>query len=845
MAEKKTEEISDIGPESKWEQGKSWMRQEISSAVEVGILKPISDLRVTVEKDVEDFKNGFLFGNDDPDVFCNVATSSRVEKLQTRVQFSNYLISPMKFGFPKSVRILAIAFSFISKCRKAVSDHLKLSEENSKFKFSMFHVKSEVGVTGVVASKDSLLDQFCPSAHPGYEAFLKTQTTRTCGDSWIPTDEFIHQSLIYFYRKAAKEVQQFVPKEKVEKIAVLKDGILFSRGRIADGMNFVQTGGIEVSGLGSLGLKSHIPVVDRFSPLAYAIGNYVHWNLAQHRGAETCSRVSLEHVSIIQSASLYKEIGEDCIKCRIKRKKFVDVPMGLVSDHQLSICPPFWVSQADLFGPINVFVPGFERKTRNRQVMEAKVWVLVLACPVSRLLNLQVVEKSDSSGIIEGLTRVSCEVGVPKILLIDQDSAVMKALSEVEFEVVNLKLEAKKLFGIEFSTCPVAGHNMNGQVERRIRTIQESLEEAGLKQKVLHATGLQTMLKLVENQLNNLPIGYSFGRDADNTSLLKMLTPNMLRVGRSNERSLNGPMMLPGSPSDLLKRVQETYDTWFRIWNTAYLPKLMYQPKWWKHEVDLKEEDIVLYRKHEGDVASPWVLGIVEQLVRGRDGFSRRAIIKHRNASEDTARLSDRHVRKLVKVWSIEDQSIAEDIAAVHRKLVESDCGKRVADLVLEPGRGDSGYSEVLDAHVSCGIYCNGGFFHTLGGSKVSLVEVTGTDAEELTSLYGCSATISEVLTDTSTGTDAEDERADSCSGTGAEERTCSCTDAEDPGAEERTTYDKILRDMIAMRSVVGDTNVAMDVSCDEDDLGYYYEEDEVPQQSLTEMIQNLNLYLE
>ena len=101
------------------------------------------------------------------------------------------------------------------------------------------------------------------------------------------------------------------------------------------------------------------------------------------------------------------------------------------------------------------------------------------------------------------------------------------------------------------------------------------------------------------------------------------------------------------------------------------------------------------------------------------------------------------------------------------------------------------------------------------------------------------------MLTDTSTGTDAEDERADSCSGTGAEERTCSGTDAEDPGAEERTTYDKILTNMIAMRSVVGDIDVAIDASCDEDDLGYYNEEDDTPQQSLTEMMKNLNLYLE
>ena len=103
--------------------------------------------------------------------------------------------------------------------------------------------------------------------------------------------------------------------------------------------------------------------------------------------------------------------------------------MGLISDYQLNVSQPFWVSQADIFGPIHVFVPGFERKTRNRQVVEAKTWVLVFVCPVTRLINLQVIEKSDSSGIIEGLTRLSCEVGVPKVILIDQDSALIKALT--------------------------------------------------------------------------------------------------------------------------------------------------------------------------------------------------------------------------------------------------------------------------------------------------------------------------------------------------------------------------------------------------------------------------------
>ena len=60
------------------------------------------------------------------------------------------------------------------------------------------------------------------------------------------------------------------------------------------------------------GLRTSLPVLDRYSPLSYAIAQYVHWKLAPHRGAETCNRVSLENVHIMQGASLYRELGEQC-----------------------------------------------------------------------------------------------------------------------------------------------------------------------------------------------------------------------------------------------------------------------------------------------------------------------------------------------------------------------------------------------------------------------------------------------------------------------------------------------------------------------------------------------------
>ena len=155
------------------------------------------------------------------------------------------------------------------------------------------------------------------------------------------------------------------------------------------------------------------------------------------------------------------------------------------------------------------------------------------------------------------MTRLSCEVGVPKFVLVDDDSALVKAMQEVEINLVDTNLVLSKEYGIEFSICPVSGHNQHGQVERKIRSIQDSMTEVGFGNMRLHATGLETLLKLIENQLNNLPIGYTYGRDQDNNPLLKMLTPNMMRVGRSNQRALDGPMKMPDSDAELLKEVEK------------------------------------------------------------------------------------------------------------------------------------------------------------------------------------------------------------------------------------------------------------------------------------------------
>ena len=192
-----------------------------------------------------------------------------------------------------------------------------------------------------------------------------------------------------------------------------------------------------------------------------------------------------------------------------------------------------------------------------------------------------------------------------------------------------------------------------------------------------------------------------------------MLTPNMLHIGRNNERELDGPMREPAG-GGLLDKVQESYEAWYKIWNASYIQKLMYQPKWWKQERDLKEGDIVFFQKNESALAIRWTLGTSDQLVIARDGLARRAMVKYQNFNEDFKRLSDRAIRSLVKIWSVDDQNFDVDLAQLQRRLMADEQSCDLLDQLLQAGPGGglpqpmpgTQSAATLKFNSACGICC-------------------------------------------------------------------------------------------------------------------------------------------
>ena len=654
--------VTDVGPHSTWELGLPWMTHSVEDAVNVGILTPAANLIMTEEEN-EEYKQGFVFEKSQDILTRGHVTfyTKRDEKVTERLKFSNYIISPLKFKFDKTVRIISIVFKFI-KSFKCIKGKVKMF--GAEAKFQMFPVKSEeaAALTGVsVGVRD-----------PGLKFRGKHHI--------VLTDSDMSKALEYLYRKATAEVKEFNKSEFVKKIAVEKDDILYSKSRILDGQRLQVAAGLEnMEFLSSFkpfrnGLNLVCPVIDRFSPLSLSIAEHVHSQVSGHRGYESCYRASLDFVFIVMGLSLFREIGEDCIKCKKLRTKYIDVSIGPLPNEAFVISPPFYICQVDIMGPLHVYVPGHSMALRNRKILEGKCYALVSVCMITKCVNIQVIESKSADGVIDGINRLSCEAGVPKFVIVDQDTGITKALTDCDVSLKDLQLHLYQERGIQFRTVPVSGHNMTGLVERKIKSVQECMERMEIDKMRLHATGYQTLFKLIENDLNNLPIGFGYGRKDDNSPILKIIYPNLLRLGRNNNRSLDTVIKLPKTPGDMMHKIENAYQTFYELWNTVLIPKMMKPSKWFDDtEVKIVPGDLVYFKKVENELSSKWTVGKVTDVVYSKDGKARTATVVYQNASEDFSnkRTTERSVRSLVKLFNIDDKMWTSELSNIDKIIAD------------------------------------------------------------------------------------------------------------------------------------------------------------------------------
>ena len=305
---------------------------------------------------------------------------------------------------------------------------------------------------------------------------------------------------------------------------------------------------------------------------------------------------------------------------------------------------------------------------------------------------------------MDGFNRFFCETTVPKIVYTDAEGGLLKALNEGEVDLVDMAGNMKLNNGILFETCVPQGHSAHGKVEKKIHLLQQALERSGIRNSKCTATGWMCIAKLIERSVNSIPIGYLYHHSGGNNALLRILTPNNLRLITTGDRSPAGMFTIPDKPEDIIDNIDEKYRLWYTVWNECYVPLIMRGKKWYEENENLIPGDIVYFKLQESAMSANWRTGKVERVKVGADGFVRQVTISYTDTSSDnpedwTHRTVDRPVRNVVKISHIDETNFMDDINDVHNlslKMINPE--ENIQNLDKKPETdGESGPNDKAD----------------------------------------------------------------------------------------------------------------------------------------------------
>ena len=652
--------IPDISPGSRWTVGADWFRKDIW---EMPIIS-VDELRFQ-QIDIEAIKKESLRPDRldgyfsqvqslPPSYMVNSSNSSRkvdTGVLTERYKFAAYIIDPNRFRFRKVVRIYALVVRFVRNfVRKWSRNKTILSSTDSTFcRFSQNILSDFISTEKYVLSCGNT---YAVTSRVGELSYVSCKPGLVvCLDK-----EDISLALNYFFKKCTLEVKQFTSKKLYEKISEERDEILYYKSRILPSQEFGVILKLSDVMLDLTASTFCVPVIDRYSPVAYAIVNEIHWNhpVAKHSGNETVWRYTLKFAFIIDGRELVRSFRKDCTRCRYLAKRTVDVGMGPVSKVNLMLAPAFYVSQVDLFGPLKAYSVHNKRATVN-------IWFLVFCCCTTGAVCLKVMEDYSTSAFLLGFIRFSCSVGYPKMLLPDEGSQLVKGCKQMQLSFTDIKQRLHVEHGVEYETCPVGGHNMHGKVERKIQHVKQAMSKK-LDQERLSILQWETVGDQIANCINDTPLATRYiPLDVEQ---LDLLTPNRLMLGRNNDRSPAFPLCV-SNPDKLVEQNERIMTAWFECWLTSHVPKLIDQPKWFNSDSDVKIGDVVLFLKKEREYAGNYQYGIIKNVEISRDQKIRKVIVEYVNSAEKIKRETRRSVREIVVIHPVEKLGIVRELGEI------------------------------------------------------------------------------------------------------------------------------------------------------------------------------------
>ena len=126
----------------------------------------------------------------------------------------------------------------------------------------------------------------------------------------------------------------------------------------------------------------------------------------------------------------------------------------------------------DVFGPYLVHDGASTRRTKANK----KVWVLIIACLVSRAVHLEMLCSMDTNSFINAFRRFTAVRGAVKLIRSDRGTNFICAKSQFETKDVNSLVAELQNQPQEWKLNPPGASHFSGSWERKILSIKSVLE---------------------------------------------------------------------------------------------------------------------------------------------------------------------------------------------------------------------------------------------------------------------------------------------------------------------------------------------------------------------------------
>ena len=423
---------------------------------------------------------------------------------------------------------------------------------------------------------------------------------------------------VYLFTQETKAIMRSTTEHQRRKF-VMKDSILMFSGSLDDSNQFTTADLDAQVFFDSHEFTGLCPVVMSQSPLFFSYVMYVNMRVRPHAGVEVTLKEVSKRMHVPNSPrKVIKAVRDDCTKCRLIFKSTLELEMSKHHFSRTMLSPVFYNCQMDI-------VFGFKGQSYKRARNSYKIYALVIVCLLTSATSILALEGMETQDVISAIERHSARYGVPAELFVDNCSQLI-ALQSANMSLRNLDSYLFDSLGMRITVSSPKAHEERGRVEAKVKQVRSMLEKVGIDVQVpMTAIQWETAFSKVASALDDLPMAKG---NLSNVSDLgfDVITPNRLKLGRNNNRSLVGSIRIENSalPSDILDRNREITAAFLQIL-VDRIHHFQHRPDKWltTDEKPPKVDDIVLFVTKDGNITTSgkeWKLGrivhVTERQVR-------------------------------------------------------------------------------------------------------------------------------------------------------------------------------------------------------------------------------------